>query len=76
MRVLDVRQLVPASIGQRFHSQETVLGHLLVQLRSRHRVRQRNLDRFAIQFLRKIIVLLMVSLVSPGKTNNGNRRAP
>ena len=54
MRIFDVRQLVSAGIGERFHTQEAILGHLVVQLRARHGVRERNLDGFAIQFLRKL----------------------
>ena len=58
MRVLDVRQLMPAVVRQRFHLQEAFLGHGVVQLRAGHGMGQRNLNRFGIQFLGEIDRLL------------------
>src|SRR5882757_6825928 len=58
MWVLDVRQLMAAGIRQRLHFQETLLCHGVVQFRSRHGMRQRNLDRLAIQFFGEIYGLL------------------
>src|SRR6266853_3001513 len=58
MWVLDVRELVAAGIRQRLHFQETLLCHGVVQFRSRHGMRQRNLDRLAIEFLCEINGLL------------------
>src|SRR5712692_4041838 len=58
VRVLDVRQLMAAGIREGFDFQEALLRHGLMQLGSRHGMRERNLDRLAIQFLREIDGLL------------------
>src|SRR6267378_587457 len=36
MRIFNVRELVSTVVGQRFHAQESVLGHLLVQFGAWH----------------------------------------
>src|SRR5882762_10030479 len=54
MRIFNVRQLVATGIGQRFHSQETLLGHGFVEFSAGHGVSQGNLNGFAIELFGKV----------------------
>src|SRR6266581_2257555 len=56
--VLDVRKLVATGIRQGLNLQETLRRHGVVKFRSRHGMRQGNLNRFAVQLLGELDGLL------------------
>src|SRR5208283_4622858 len=70
VRILDMRKLVAAVIGESFDAQKTLLSHGVVKFGAGHGVGQRNLDGFAIEFFGKFDGVLDGLFGFAGKTDD------